>query len=116
MTPEWKIYHNPRCSKSRQALQLLEEKGIKPLVIEYLKEGLPKKTVEELIAKSSEEAKKFLRTKEKEFSDYKNSDLSKASSVAKILSECPKLLERPIVQKKNKVIIARPPELVEELF
>ena len=116
MNSEWKIYHNPRCSKSRQALELLQKKGVEPQIVEYLKEGLKTKETEELIKNSKNEAKEFIRKKEKEFADYKNSKLDSASSVAKILSKCPKLLERPVVVRKKKSLIARPPELVKELF
>lgn len=116
MSTKWKIYHNPRCSKSREALALLKENKIEPEVIEYLKEGLEEKTMKILISKSKNKTKDFIRRKEKEFNDYKNLDLETEGSVAKILSQCPKLLERPIVVKGEKVIIARPPELIKELL
>jgi len=116
MSSEWKIYHNPRCSKSRKALELLHKKGIEPCVIEYLREGLKTKEAEELIKNSRSDPGDFLRKKEKEFSDYKNTKQDLASSVAKILSKCPKLLERPIVVRRKKSLIARPPELIKELF
>lgn len=112
----WTIYHNPRCSKSRQALEILKNKKIEPKIIEYLKDGLPSKKTEALIANSKHKPAEFLRKKEKEFSDYKDIDTSSARAVAKILKECPKLLERPIVTNEDTAIIARPPELVLEIM
>ena len=116
MSSEWKIYHNPRCTKSRQALELLKENKIEATVIEYLKEKIDVKSLKQIIKNSNKPAKDFLRTKEKEFSDYKNENLETAESVAKIISKCPKLLERPVVVKGNKSVIARPPELLKSLL
>jgi arsenate reductase len=116
MPSTWKIYHNPRCSKSRQALDILRSHKIEPLVIEYLVDGLDAKTVEALIIGSGVPPDAFLRKKEKDFAEYRDTRIDTAKSVAKILAECPKLLERPVVVLGKKVIIARPPELVKELL
>ena len=116
MKTTWEIFHNPRCSKSRKALEILRDNNIEPDIIEYLKKGLDENKVEDMILKSKQKPKEFLRIKEKEFSNYKKESLETAKSVAKILAECPKLLERPIVIKNKQVIIARPPELIETLL
>lgn len=110
------IYHNPKCSKSRQALEILQKSGKQLRIIEYLKTGLEIKIIETLITRSAHKPGDFLRKKEKEFADYKDADLSLAHEVATILHNCPKLLERPVVTMGHHVIIARPPERVEELL
>lgn len=112
----WTIYHNPKCSKSRKALELLRDKGIEPEVVEYLKVGLSTLSTADFIAKSQNRPEDFLRKKEPEFADYRDRDLESANSVAEILQECPKLLERPVVLNASQVIIARPPELVADLM
>ena len=113
---KYTIYHNPRCSKSRQALALLEEKGVEIDVVEYLKEKPTTKVFEGLIKSSDDEPERFLRKKEKEFSEFKGQDFSTAKKVAAILSKFPKLLERPVVSSKGRAVIARPPERVLELI
>lgn len=116
MSLNWKIYHNARCSKSRQALEILRSHKIEPIIVDYLEEGLDAKAVEILIINSGRAPEQFLRRKEKEFSHFQEAKIDSAKSVAKILAACPKLLERPIIEHGKKVIIARPPELLEELF
>lgn len=109
------IYHNPRCSKSRQTLQLLEDKGISIKIKEYLKDGLTPQEVERLWNALGEEAKNIVRVKEEEFkaNPFETTDLS---SVLKNLCETPKLLERPIVMVGEMARIGRPPENVLGLF
>ena len=110
---EIKIFHNPRCSKSRQALALLKDKG-EVLIIEYLKEGLTKEMVTSLhqsLGLSS--AHEMIRPKEAE---YKLAGLNKASTNEDIFSALvayPKLLERPVIVVNERAIIARPPEKVD---
>lgn len=116
MSDAWTIYYNPKCSKCRQTLELLKQNEIEPKVIEYLKIGIDEKQMEEIITQSGAAPETFLRKKETEFSDFHNSDISSPSSVAKTLSKCPKLLERPVVINGERVVIARPPELVKEIM
>ena len=113
---EYTIYHNPSCSKSRQALTLLKEKGIEPKVIEYLQEKLSVKEVETFINNSSESPESFLRKQEKEFSSINETDFSSAKKVAFLIHKYPKLLERPVVCCGDKTVIARPKEKLLELF
>ena len=112
---EVKIYHNPRCSKSRQALELLENKGINPTVKKYLDEGLTIDEIMELSGLLKKDIIDFVRTKEEAYKalgiDWNNND-----AAAKALSKNPKILERPIVINGKKAIVARPPELIEDLF
>ena len=110
------IYHNPRCSKSRQALALLEEAGADINVIEYLNNPPSEKALSALVKKLGVPAIDLVRTKEPEF---KALGLSKTDSDMKLiaaLTKEPKLIERPIVITPNGARIARPPELVKELL
>ncbi len=110
-----KIYHNPRCSKSREALEILNSNGHEVEVIEYLKEGLKKSEIEELLGMLGSEVSDLIRVKEDE---YKQNpfDITKKGELIKALVSTPKLLERPIVIKGKKAIIARPPEKIHELI
>lgn len=115
---EVKIYHNPRCSKSRQTLQLLEDNGITPTVISYLDGSL---TIDELKSLYSQlnlqNVRDMMRTKE---SLYKELNLIDETLTDQQLFEAmqanPKLVERPIVSVNGKAKHGRPPEQVLELF
>ena len=108
----WTIYHNPRCSKSLEALALLEAAGVKPKVIEYLKDPLSEKDLESLAAQLTPSA--LVRSKEEAFKE-KPFALDSAETVARELCRRPELLERPIVVKGGKAVIGRPPENVKKL-
>jgi arsenate reductase len=104
-------YHNPRCSKSRQGLALLEEKGVKLKIKEYLKDGLSQKEVKELSDKLNRSPEEFIRKKEQLYKDLDlKNQTPKLKEWQKILSENPSLLERPILVGKTKAAIGRPPE------
>lgn len=114
------ILHNPRCSKSRQALELLKENNIKPQIIEYLKTGIDKALITKILKLGSNnnlQIRDLLRTKE---DDYKNNNLCNSElstdQLINFLVNYPKILERPIVIHKNKAAVCRPPELVLELI
>ncbi|ANJ94682.1 arsenate reductase (glutaredoxin) [Serratia plymuthica] len=112
------IYHNPRCSKSRETLALLEQHGVTPEVVLYL-ETPPsadelKKLLKELGFSS---ARELMRKKEDLYKELKLADetLSEAQLLAAMV-EHPKLIERPIVVKSSKARIGRPPEQVLEIL
>lgn len=110
------IYHNPRCSKSRQTLALLEEKGVTPSIVEYLKTAPGVNEINGLKDKLNVSAIDMMRPKEAEF---KEMGLSKDMSDDKLvaaMATCPKLIERPIVVHGDKAVLGRPPENIEELF
>ena len=110
-----KIYHNPRCRKSREALVFLQEKGINPEVIEYLKSVPSEEELQELVAKLGMKPEDLLRKGEEIYKDqFKGKELSDAQWI-KAMVEHPKLIERPIVEKGGKAVVARPAEKVEEL-
>ena len=112
-----KIIHNPRCRKSREALKLLNERRLSPIVIEYLKSPLGKKQIEELISLlKKSDVDKIIRKNESIYKEkYKNKILSKSDIVEVIIAH-PILLERPIVVKDKKAIIGRPPENILDLL
>jgi len=110
------IYHNPRCSKSRQTLALLEEKGIQPEIIKYLESTPSVEQLKELMAQLElTEVRDMMRTKE---DIYKELELKTADdeTLFKAMSENPKLIERPIVVANGKAKHGRPPEQVLDIL
>lgn len=112
---EWTIYHNPRCSKSRQTLSLLEGKSIQPEIKEYLKTPPSATELKEVINKLSIEPHELLRKKESIFKEL-NLDISNGEAVIQAMVDNPVLIERPIVIRKDQAVLGRPPENVEKLF
>ncbi|TNF40051.1 MAG: polyphosphate kinase 1, partial [Bacteroidetes bacterium] len=110
-----KIYHNPRCAKSRAGLQYLEEKGYEIEIRKYLIDGITEDELREIISKTGRETFDFVRTQEKEYiENFRGKKLSDEEWI-KILAENPRLLQRPIVVNGNKAVLANPPENIEEL-
>lgn len=111
------IYHNPRCSKSRETLALLREKGIEPEVVEYLKTPPDAATLERLLRQLGLEPRELMRKKEPPYRELGLDDptRSRAELVAAIV-ENPVLLERPIVAKDGRAALGRPPEKVLEIL
>jgi arsenate reductase len=111
------IWHNPRCTKSRETLALLEKKGVTPVIREYLKQPPSKAEVETLIALVGGDPAALIRDGEAEFKALKKKkvDLSKAD-IAKAIVAHPILLQRPIVVSGKKAAIGRPPEAVLPLL
>lgn len=108
-----KIYHNPRCSHSRQALQLLRAAGLQAEIIEYAKVGLKREEIEMILAKSALNIRDLLRQKEALVRQHSHED--DAFLMALLLRE-PQLLQRPIVMNDERAILARPPEKVLDLI
>ena len=106
------IYHNPKCSKSRQALLLLRSNGVEPEVIEYLKQPLDADRVSELIGMLGIPPHDLVRTKETPYKKLKLSPSSTIEEIAKAIAENPILLERPVVVWGKMAVIGRPPERV----
>lgn len=111
------IWHNPRCSKSRQTLELLQKKGVTPTIREYLKEPPSKAEVETLITLVGGDPGELIRDGEAEFKALKKkkAEMSKAD-IAKAIAAHPILLQRPIVVSGKKAAIGRPPEAVLPLL
>jgi len=111
-----KIYHNPRCSKSRQTLSIIEEAGAPVEIVEYLKEPLSKDELGQLIAFLGIKPLDLIRKNESDFKEhFKGKTLSDDEWISAMINY-PKLMERPIVVKEGKAIIGRPPELVKALL
>ncbi len=107
------IYHNPRCTKSRQTLQLLEDKGLQIEVIVYLKTPPTAHELKEIISKLGITPRQLLRNKEAEFKAHGLDDLSLSDeAIIAAMVRVPKLIERPIVLANGKAAIGRPPEAV----
>ncbi len=111
------IYHNPRCSKSRQTMQLLVENRIEPEVVEYLKTPPDRATLEHLLELLGLEPRELMRRKEKEYKELglDNPELSRDQLIDAMLAH-PKLIERPIVVSNGKATIGRPPESVLDIL
>ncbi len=108
-----KIYHNPRCSKSRQTLQLLKDRGIEPEIIEYLKTPPTAGELNDILNKLGMEPRELMRTKEKEYKETGMDDPSLGrDALINGMIDTPKLIERPIVLANDKAAVGRPPENV----
>lgn len=111
-----KIYHNPRCSKSRNGLKYLEDKGCNFEVVKYLDEGIDEKELADIIAKTGRPVFDFVRTQEQVYKDeFKGKDLSDKEWI-KVLAENPKLLQRPIVINGDKAVLGNPPEDIDKIL
>jgi len=110
-----KIYHNPRCSKSRETLALLTDRGIDAEIVEYLQTPPSRATLERLLDKLGVPPLALVRTNEPEFAAYAGRDLD-ARQIVDLLLEHPRLLQRPIVETDAAARIGRPPEQVLELW
>lgn len=111
------IYHNPRCSKSRQTLQLLQDRGVEPEVVLYLETPPSANELASLLDKLGTTARQLLRKGEEE---YKLRGLSDQSlddeALIQAMCEAPKLIERPIVICGDRAVLGRPPENVLDLL
>jgi len=113
VTMSVKIYHNPRCSKSRQTLQLLQERNVDIEIIEYLKTPPTAAELNDILNKLNMEPRALMRKNEAEYkaTGMDNTDLSLDELIAGMVAS-PKLIERPIVLANDKAAIGRPPESV----
>jgi len=111
------IYHNPRCSKSRQTLQLLRDNGIEPRIIEYLKNPPDKKELGNILKMLGMEPRELMRKQENEYkkAGLDNPKLPRSEMISAMIQH-PVLIERPIVVANNKAVIGRPPEKVLEII
>lgn len=113
------IYHNPRCSKSRKTLEIIQDAGVTPGIVEYLRETPSATRILQLAALLEVPVLSLLRQNEAEFKDAADlPDLSDDAALAAWVSNNPKTLQRPIVvdDERGKAVIGRPPETVAELL
>ena len=113
-----KLYHNPRCSKSRHALALLEENGTQFETVLYLDEPLSRYELEAVLNKLGSESSRLVRTGEELFKELgiDKAELADIDFVARLLTEHPRLMERPLFVSDSAAVIGRPPEDVLKLL
>ncbi len=113
MTNSVTIYHNPRCSKSRQTLELLETQGLTPTIVKYLETPPDAATLNSLLSMLGLEPRELMRQKEAEYSELNlaNPELTREQLIQAMLDH-PRLIERPIVVSNGQAVIGRPPEQV----
>ena len=109
-----KIWHNSRCSKSREAYKYLQEKGIDLEVVEYLKIDLTKEVLQDILKKLNMKPSQLVRKKEKLFKELNLKDATEEEILEAMVNN-PRLIERPIVIKDDKAVVARPLEEIEKL-
>lgn len=111
------IYHNPRCSKSRQTLKLLQDKGVQPRIVEYLQTPPDAETLRRLIALLGISPRDLLRRKEAPYKELNLADPEKSDEeIIAAMTQHPILIERPIVVKDERAALGRPPEQVLDIL
>lgn len=111
------IYHNPRCSKSRKTLEILRENGVEPTIVEYLNTPPSSEQLTQILAMLGLEPRAIMRTGESEYRENGFADSSLTDEdLIRLMSEFPRVIERPIVTSGAKAVIGRPPENVLKLI
>lgn len=111
-----KIYHNPRCTKSRECLKFIEEKGFEFEVVDYIKNGISAKEIKEFLSKSGLAVTDIIRTNEDLYKQkYKGKEFSEDEWI-QILVENTKLIQRPLVIKGAHAVLARPADEILKLI
>lgn len=110
------IFHNPRCSKSRQTLEIIKDKGIEPEIVEYLKTPPNAAEIERILTLLNKSPRKLMRTKESVYKELGLADENDNNKLVTAMVNNPKLIERPIVIAKDKAVIGRPPEAVLDII
>lgn len=110
------IWHNPKCSKSRAAMELLENKNIDANVVKYLEQTPTKEQLKDVLSKLKISAKELLRTGEDVYKELNLKDISDEETLIEIMIKNPILIERPIIIKGENAVIARPIENLEDLL
>jgi arsenate reductase (glutaredoxin) len=113
--PDVLIYHNPKCSKSRQTLQLLEDRGYTPTIIRYLESTPTEAELREVLGKLGMTANELIRKKEALFKELSLSGKGEAELIS-AMAQHPRLIERPIVIHGDSARLGRPPENVIEIL
>ena len=112
----YKIFHNSRCSKSRQALQILQDNNCNIEIINYLETDLDVSLIKDVLKKLSLKPRDILRTSEQEYKDNNLKEDLSDDDLIDYMVKYPKLIERPIIIKEHTAVLGRPPENVLELL
>ena len=110
------IWHNPRCSKSRAGLKYLEEKGIEHEVVRYLDAPPTVEELTDLLKKLGMTPRELMRTKEVIYRELGLKEVTDDTALIAAMAEHPKLIERPVVIRGGKAVVARPAEKINELL
>ena len=111
------VYHNPRCSKSRAAMEYLEENGIETEVVKYMDSPPDANDIKELLSMLGMTPREVMRKHEKVFKDAGLDDPTFTDDeLIEAMAQCPSLIERPIVVNNGKAVLARPPETVQDIL
>lgn len=111
-----RVYHNPRCTKSREAVKYLEEKGQKAEIVEYMKDPLTPNELEVVLDALDMVPMELIRTNEAEWKElFKDKELDEDELILAMI-EYPKLMQRPIVMKGDKAVVARPATEIDQLL
>lgn len=111
------VYHNPRCSKSRAAMEYLEENGIEADVVKYMDSPPDANDIKELLSMLGMTPRELMRKHEKVFKDAGLDDPTFTDDeLIEAMAQCPSLIERPIVVNNGKAVLARPPETVQDIL
>jgi arsenate reductase (glutaredoxin) len=111
-----KVYHNPRCRKSREAIQYLEEKELDFEIVKYLETPFTEESLKNVLAILNLKPSEILRKTEKIWKETYKSKNPSEDEILKAFLEEPKLIERPIVINKNKGVVARPFNLIDDII
>ena len=111
------VYHNPRCSKSRAAMEYLEENGIEAEVVKYMDSPPDAENLKELLSMLGMSPRELMRKHEKVFKEAGLDDPTFTDDeLIEAMTQCPSLIERPIVVNNGKAVLARPPETVQDIL
>lgn len=110
------VWHNPRCSKSRNGIKYLDEKGMEYEVRRYLDEPPTKEELKELLKKLGMRPRELMRTKEKTYRELGLKEVDDDEKLIEAMVEDPKLIERPVVIKEDKAVVARPESKIDEIL
>jgi len=110
------VWHNPRCSKSRNALTYLDDKGIIPTIYKYMDENPSVDELKEMLKLLNIDVRKWMRTKEDIYKELNLKDVENEDKLLEAMSNNPKLIERPVVINQGKAVIARPLENIDTIL
>lgn len=110
------IWHNPKCSKSREALAILEENGCESEVVKYLESKPGKKEIKELLSMLKLSARELMRVKEELYKELNLKEEMDEEKLIEAMASHPKLIERPVIIKNGKAIIGRPTSLIVDFI